>query len=75
MSGWEEFEAASGVPATLTHQCRRCSQETVHYYLCDDCIELTVKQMIGEGVALNRHEAITILYEREEDCWLASQRG
>ncbi len=50
-------------------QCNRCQQDTYHFYLCDDCIEIVSKQMVASGRADNILSAVELLYEDEVEVY------
>ena len=46
-----------------SHLCQRCSEESINYLICDDCIDLISEQLVSTGRADNKSHARVKQYQ------------
>lgn len=53
------------------HQCKQCGQDTDHYCLCDDCIDVEAGDPKLDPKAYS--EKLDKLWEKETNAWYAAK--
>lgn len=57
----------------MFHQCFNCGKENNNYYLCNQCIDQTIENLLKHGTFNNRSEILAMLWDREENAYITAK--